>query len=902
MRLLKDLKKWIYFFLVITTFIFSSCQLLDTGEKKIDNNKEATDDTNTDNTDDTNTDNTDDTNTDNTDDTNIDNTDDTNIDTSNIGVLKALGMNPDGYSAERLDRNGKPMKSSQPYGYQVINAAKQDEIFLVYANDTTFHLLNPALITGTSSLTLNSAALSQSAGLIKRPVAADMDGNGKEEIITAVFSPVAKTISFYGIADGATYSQTLKKTIPWNVLKTYPDMSDWNAGSSTDFGRTRDWNHTIDIASGNLNGIEKDGRRREEIVLVSESTLYVLGHDFSEIITLTIPMLTGAKSQILRVEIGDLDNDNRSEIVVANGTYDSGFTAEVYIYKLDTTNKLVLADQRSISSGSVSMRAAEIAIGNVVGDGKPEIVLAGLKSSDRENIAVLAVQTNPSGSSLGVSFVNASHSDDINSQVWNYWTTDGWKDPRGQDHAIPILTLADMDGNGVSEIVAGDDILTLKLTGTAYSFDYAFSTTSNEILRKDLSNEFLPGWGGVWGGRAPDTAYFNQVQAGDIFGEGRKSVVVLDYMKKKLRVYRYNSNTLQVYQDTPITSTSIEAGGSCPYLCLADIDSDGLILEYVGHTLSFTKPQIVAVLASPPYWDIKNASAELIQYTDSMGTTFGVSAGASVGTGMTFGVSGGLKAGAEGTIPLFSNGKAKTTHTVSVSVDVDFDVVASTQASYSISCDAGYDSVIFTAVPIDYYCYKVLQADSSQNAEGDLIKAGDILTISLPRNSVLHATTVDFFNANNGDYADINKSILTHTIGNPKSYIKKSVALTKLNLNPMSFLLDNIGAGIVPQGPLLNTISYENSLSVGVSVVSKVTYTNDTEVAFIGLAGFTYSVYGGTKLSFESNIGSLVEGSVGGLRDGYYTSDYQYNWGICSYPETISGYILPSVIITYWVN
>lgn len=625
-------------------------------------------------------------------------------------------------------------------------------------------------------------------------------------------------------------------TYPTDVRDWWSYYSFWDpVNSNSYFSLTRVWNHTIDIAAADLTGSDADGRSRDEIVLTSEGTLYVLGSDFSDLATLDIPMLSGASSQILRVEAGDLDKDWKAEIVVSNGSYDDNFTAQISVYRLGAGNALeAVFTGRAVSSGSTNLRVAEIAIGNVVGDGSNEVVLSGLLNNSLDTIGTLVMAFSTSTGTLQDSFLNVSRTDDVNSGVHNFWS--GWLTPRAQDAAVPILALADMDGDGLSEIVAGDDILSLTQTATAYSLDFAFATTGDEALRRGLPAEYLPGWGGIWGNRAPDTAFYNQVKAGDLDGDGLAEIVALDFMKNKLRVYRYNKETLQIEQGTPIAIT----GGNSPFLCLADLDEDGLVLEYIGHKLEFTEPLIVAVMASPPYWDKKTPEGEDIQYNlGNMGTTFGVTAGASAGAGATFSASGGVFAGAEGTVPLLGNGKAKTKHTVSLSVDVDFDLVASAQASYTLTGSAGDNFVVFTAVPIDYYCYKVLQADGSQNAEGDPILAGDILTVSLPRSAVLHATTVGFFNANNGKLADIDQTILGHTIGNPRSYMSKQEAEAKLSLNPMSYLLYNVGAGITGEGALLNEISFEDSLSAGVEVVTKLTYTNETEVSFIGLAGFT---------------------------------------------------------------
>jgi len=828
-----------------------------------------------------------------------DNTDNSGENLTNTEVLRALGFEPE--TGPRTDSSGNPLPVDNPYGTKVTNINKTDEIFTVTAQNII--QLKDYLADGsTNAVSLGTTAFTDSAGLIKRPVAADTDGDGKEEIITAVFSVAASTISMYRITDGSTHQTVAAGSIAWNREHTdYPGIQDFT-NSSEQLNQTHKWNHTIDIASGDIDGDEK-----EEVLITSEGTLYVLDDDLTEIMRKPFTSIGAEGSQILRVECADLTYNGRAEIVVANGSYEKIRVAEVNILQYESGQTLsALVSNRAVSAASLSVRAAEIKIGDVTGDGTKDVVLAGMQTNDDRYIIthVLSVVVDGSGT-LSAEFINHFWSDTLKSGIQNFWM--GWQEYAARDATIPILGVADLDMDGVSEIVAGDDVIRLNamedVSGAVnYEFAAAWDTSSDDILRAGAGTSYRPGWGNIWGWRAADTAYFNQVQVSDISGDGIPEIVVIDYKRTKLRIYRYNANTLQVeYKgDVALLEDQYDSGAHSPYLCLADIDQDGLILEYVGHSLEYSEPVIVAVLASPPYWDEKTADGQNIQYYDGACTSFAITAGGDAGAGSSFsaGITGTI--GAKGTIPAISNGEVQLTTSCTTTVSGSFDVSVSTEAEYELTANAGTDYVIFSAIPIDFYLYEVKQVNPENNP--DELSVGDYVNTSFERGAKLHMTSIEFYNNNNGDYPDIDNTILSHTIGNPKSYLTKAEAHNIIDINPMSYLLEQVGSGLVPEGNSYNTITYTNSVRTGAEISYEVERTLDFEVSFVLVLGASVSHSTGVSASVGATVGSSVSGTVGGLLGEFYSNpDYKFDWGLCSYPVQLQG-SFPFVVVNYWVD
>ena len=791
----------------------------------------------------------------------------------------------------RLKKDGTAMtEADNPLGKEVTNLQKIDEIFVV-SGDNSVQLLNQSSSGSYEALSVASSELAQSSGLIKRPVAADMDGDGKQEIVTAVFAPIAGTISFYRIADGSSYSMTNMTPTPitWNKSRTYTDMNDITSYSS-DLGKTRIWNHTIDIAAADL---DDDGM--DEIALTSEGRLYILDHDFSLMATEDFSAVSGsnAESQILRVECGDLDEDGKAEIIVSNGTCDAYKTAQISILRMGSGTALAtILDGRPASAASTNLRSAEIAIGDVDGDGRPEAVFAGLKD-DAGTCATIVMDISVSGGVLLDSFLNVIKTDDLNSGVQAYWGLNGeWMGARDMDAMIPILTLADLDGDGTDEIVANDDILQLTYTAASstYSLDYAFGASSDETLRSGLVTVNIPGWGNIWGYRAPDTAYFNQAKAGDLNGDGKEEIVVLDYLRGKLRQYGYNPNSDSVEKGADITIT----GAQSPYLCLADVDGDGAVVRYKGHSVAFSAPIVIGVISSPPYWDKTDASGNPIQDTGDMGTVFGVTAGAEVEAGATVGFSVGATIGEKLRVPVISNGEESVKLTVTQRYSASFDVAVSGEIELSYGVPPGEDKVIFTSVPIDVYAYED-------------VSTGEEFFIREQRKPEAQFVDVDFYNANNGAYPDIDAAVLNHEVGKPFTYPTLANITSVFDFVPGSaFLFKQIqdaGSLIfpgVPQGDGTTTVKLTAGGSLGAGFECETEVTLEEEASFAVLEGASFSASVGFHVSAKVSASTFVEGTVGGLATPYYTDAYRYKWGLYAYPHTFPGNAF--MVLNYWVD
>lgn len=237
-----------------------------------------------------------------------------------------------------------------------------------------------------------------------------------------------------------------------------------------------------------------------------------------------------------------------------------------------------------------------------------------------------------------------------------------------------------------------------------------------------------------------------------------------------------------------------------------------------------------------------------------------VGAGSDRTVGMSAGVSFGYTTG----IPTY----AEVSFTASITAGFDYNWGSSYQVSVSKTFKAdAEDKVIFSSIPYDVYYYEVL---SSPNAG-----AGKMIAVSIPRSQIITSVEVGFYNANNGACQDVTTdNLITHTIGNPKSYPRPQFVLDRIADKTMFIYNDdgNIhpGNGLtamqVGQGGGYQqiTLSYSSTssstkawdIAVEVKVGMKAGgYTMDASVGFH--YGESYAVTSGTDTEFTGAIGNI---------------------------------------------
>lgn len=331
-------------------------------------------------------------------------------------------------------------------------------------------------------------------------------------------------------------------------------------------------------------------------------------------------------------------------------------------------------------------------------------------------------------------------------------------------------------------------------------------------------------------------------------------------------------------------------------LCLANTDDDTSYMTYTGkHYYTYSDPQVLAVLASPPYFsdlldrdDLSGNYAESsTTYSSMKGTENGTSSSSTISVGayvsfeQEFSVFG-VKIGSVEVEAAFTSGFTyETEHTSSLEQSITYETTS------------GEDRVAFYSIPMEIYEYTSYIPDGT----GKYTEVTS--TVSIPHEASIGLIDLSDYENIAEDYSvlpSISGSVLTHTIGDPSSYPTKEYAGSKAYEGKpakVDFTAAGGGSGITQE------ISFSTSDSKN--------YTNTTSIetkAGAGAGGVTAGVVAGS----ESSAGKVSVNTAGGSFSGSLQNmpieakpyGYGMNWRIFCYNYRSGNQAFP--VVTYAVT
>lgn len=333
-------------------------------------------------------------------------------------------------------------------------------------------------------------------------------------------------------------------------------------------------------------------------------------------------------------------------------------------------------------------------------------------------------------------------------------------------------------------------------------------------------------------------------------------------------------------------------------LCLANTDDDTSYMTYTGkHYYTYSDPQVLAVLASPPYFsdlldrdDLSGNYAESsTTYSSMKGTENGTSSSSTISVGayvsfeQEFSVFG-VKIGSVEAEAAFTSGFTyETEHTSSLEQSITYETTS------------GEDRVAFYSIPMEIYEYTSYIPDGT----GKYTKVTS--TVSIPHEASIGLIDLSDYENIAEDYSvlpSISGSVLTHTIGDPSSYpsTHKAYANAKAyNGDPakVDFTAAGGGSGITQE------ISFSTSDSKN--------YTNTTSIetkAGAGAGGVTAGVVAGSEHSAGkvsvNTAGGSFSGSLQNMPIEAQPYGYGMNWRIFCYNYRSGNQAFP--VVTYAVT
>lgn len=596
------------------------------------------------------------------------------------------------------------------------------------------------------------------------------------------------------------------------------------------------------LASGDL---DQDGL--DELALAVGEKLYIVDDQKAKLAIVASKDFKVAGSsgalRLLSAAIGDFDGDGKAQLYVIHSvpgqSLNEGY-ASYYLYDGALLQERKHGLLTHLVSGSAQViTLARVAAGDIDGDKLDELVINAY--STKSIGLVFAIDDQKSSKTLAAAH---SHTDMFSVLVNG-------------------VNLADVDGDATQEIFTGKTLLAYDAKQDTFTTKATFSTSFGAISA-----------------------------AGDLDGDLKQDLVVLSLgtagATTSLTVWGMDKTSAFVVKKT--LAAVMPSSSVFPTLITANVDDDSLVVAYTGKTeLTFSKPQLIAVMAAPPTHE------GIDQNLDASGTTFGTSksleteAGASIGLGVGFSV------GGKGGFKLFGNGvEVEAKRTFKASMNWTATATASFETSVSYTGGADEDKVVFSSVPVDVYYYKVLSSPDPK-------AVGQTITINLPRKPQVLSVSRSFYNANNGDAMDVDSSILSHTIGKPHSYPTKTqmLAATKLGTSQIGFV--NPNPVTVGQGSGVQTMTINASAGVGLGV--EIELSSETEAQLTAgplTVGASQELKLGVSFSVTASAGLFMEGTIGDIPAASYTSDKMYRAGLFAHSKQVSGQSF--MVINYWVE
>ncbi|MBI9103084.1 MAG: hypothetical protein JEY99_11775 [Spirochaetales bacterium] len=691
---------------------------------------------------------------------------------------------------------------------------------------------------------------SWASGYAKSAIAADVDGDGIDEIVVSIFYDTTDEIVLHlvDINDGESVTDEARR------FSAHGDLSAELDGTA---GGDKSWEDAFlrqDLAAGDI-----DGDGKQEIILVEAGYIFILDDadaGFSTINGFEVYNLNDEKDTYVRVAVADFDADGLDEIIVANGEDDQNIQAEYSLYDdiiADPEFNDPLIERRGIyktgDNVTVKLSAAGVVAGDFDGDGLIEAAFAGQRM-ESSGIATLILDT---------------RMDEDSEPVFEFLADSGG-DNNEADYIIPAMASGDIDGDGDDEIVVWEDIYHLSGPGGSLDQDELWG---NEALTNNLPGEMS----------RDNPPEIDLISIGDVTGDMKEDVVFIT--DDIIRVVYVEGDGTLGYYDISVGSTP-----SRPTLCLPNVDDDSAVVEYLGNELLFTDPIIVAVLASPPYWAGINGSSE--GYVGHTG--FGYIQGSSNESSESHGFSVGFSVGAGFSAP-FGLGKVEMKTSVENSFTWGVATTSEITETWGYTTTLGEDKVIFTSVPFDVYYYKILSSP-------DETQIGETVTINVPRNPGQYHQELSYYNSHNGDGYDLEDSELKHSIGVPFSYHNEDDKDEFIENQKGIFSGNYLEVGTGSSTTVITLTETEGEKD---SFEYELGVTVEAEIGAGGVtagvsAGYNY----GYSYSTTTTAGTYFEGEVPDIPQEGYSSDTHFKWGLMAYPVEDEGQKF--TMVTYWTD
>lgn len=589
---------------------------------------------------------------------------------------------------------------------------------------------------------------------------------------------------------------------------------------------------------------------------------------------------------VVQMTTADTDKDSVDELVVTAGMNNTkadvnNRQSRMFIYDNITEeeksywNKTFELDTKGYNNGNQRLRWASSSVGNLVMTGSgadyPEIITAGWvdkktnKDADLTHdigayVTSCSKTTKKGNSAIGTYAKSEVPAIGSNGQPQvSGFTKDGHY--RDDVQSLVVVDTFAADGvNAKASVLIMDTIYT-----------YEAGKGLNEEYRTDYFNHSDNGIGTsiITNGLVQDAV------SGNFSGneEGREQIVFTTCQKRAsknqyfYKTYTYKKTGKSSWQCNSTGYRISKKGNAYTSLCAPDIDSDSTIARIKDVSLTYTEPEVLALLESTPYFsevdegDIGNSET-------AYGKENGEGTSVSTAEGLTTNIVAGFEWSVDDICAGFVCGAGFET---SVEQGYTWETATSTTKKFSLnySNDTGENQVIVYRRPVTTYRYEIKGTKDTMV----LARQGTLLTSMLP---------VDEYNeaAQSYELEEIADGTLA-TPGNPFSYRSSTAGLNNVAESKITTQYGKEG-----------TVTQEFSTETE----QEKTFTYDLNASFTAY-GLVFGVKAGggagtTYSESQSTINTEAITKTGAVT-GKQVEGYDFNWKFAHWTTKVNGTEIP---------
>ena len=589
---------------------------------------------------------------------------------------------------------------------------------------------------------------------------------------------------------------------------------------------------------------------------------------------------------VVQMTTADTDKDSVDELVVTAGMNNTkadvnNRQSRMFIYDNITEeeksywNKTFELDTKGYNNSNQRLRWASSSVGNLVMTGSgadyPEIITAGWvdkktnKDADLTHdigayVTSCSKTTKKGNSAIGTYAKSEVPAIGSNGQPQvSGFTKDGHY--RDDVQSLVVVDTFAADGvNAKASVLIMDTIYT-----------YEAGKGLNEEYRTDYFNHSDNGIGTsiITNGLVQDAV------SGNFSGneEGREQIVFTTCQKRAsknqyfYKTYTYKKTGKSFWQCNSTGYRISKKGNAYTSLCAPDIDSDSTIARIKDVSLTYTEPEVLALLESTPYFsevdegDIGNSET-------AYGKENGEGTSVSTAEGLTTNIVAGFEWSVDDICAGFVCGAGFET---SVEQGYTWETATSTTKKFSLnySNDTGENQVIVYRRPVTTYRYEIKGTKDTMV----LARQGNLLTSMLP---------VDEYNNAAATYEL--EEIADGTLGTPG--------------NPFSYRSSTAGLNNVAESKITTQYGKEGTVTQEFSTETEQekTFTYDLNASFTAY-GLVFGVKAGggagtTYSESQSTINTEAITKTGAVT-GKQVEGYDFNWKFAHWTTKVNGTEIP---------